>query len=93
MGSSNVATILHAASILLRIESGWDWFITLSARDYPLISQDGNANWVIVSFCVYRHMPIGEWSSSYPFCVCVCVCVLLSNLWINVNVLFDCLFI
>ncbi|XP_023551437.1 beta-glucuronosyltransferase GlcAT14A-like [Cucurbita pepo subsp. pepo] len=40
MGSSNVATILHAASILLRIESGWDWFITLSARDYPLISQD-----------------------------------------------------
>ncbi|XP_022152313.1 beta-glucuronosyltransferase GlcAT14A-like [Momordica charantia] len=40
MGSSNIATILHAAAILLRIESGWDWFITLSASDYPLISQD-----------------------------------------------------
>ncbi|KAG6601843.1 Beta-glucuronosyltransferase GlcAT14A [Cucurbita argyrosperma subsp. argyrosperma] len=40
MGSSNIATILHAAAILLKIESGWDWFITLSATDYPLISQD-----------------------------------------------------
>lgn len=60
MGSSNIATILHAAAILLRIESGWDWFITLSARDYPLISQDGNANSVIVSCCVYFHKPIGK---------------------------------
>lgn len=40
-GSSYIATILHAAAILLKIDSGWDWFITLSAMDYPLITQDG----------------------------------------------------
>lgn len=40
-GSSYIATILHAAAVLLKIDSGWDWFITLSAMDYPLITQDG----------------------------------------------------
>ncbi|KAL5553382.1 hypothetical protein UlMin_040783 [Ulmus minor] len=40
MGSSNIATTLRAAAILLRVDSGWDWFITLSAMDYPLITQD-----------------------------------------------------
>ncbi|KAF3432220.1 hypothetical protein FNV43_RR26959 [Rhamnella rubrinervis] len=40
MGSTNIATTLRAAAILLRIDSGWDWFITLSAMDYPLITQD-----------------------------------------------------
>lgn len=41
MGSSNLATILRAAAILLKVDSGWDWFVTLSAMDYPLITQDG----------------------------------------------------
>lgn len=41
MGSSNLAATLRAAAILLRIDSGWDWFITLSAMDYPLLTQDG----------------------------------------------------
>ncbi|KAJ9708356.1 hypothetical protein PVL29_000413 [Vitis rotundifolia] len=40
MGSSNIAATLRAASILLRVDSGWNWFITLSAMDYPLITQD-----------------------------------------------------
>ncbi|XP_015895544.2 beta-glucuronosyltransferase GlcAT14A isoform X2 [Ziziphus jujuba] len=40
MGSTNIATTLRAAAILLRLDSGWDWFITLSAMDYPLITQD-----------------------------------------------------
>ncbi|KAG7973747.1 hypothetical protein I3843_06G012300 [Carya illinoinensis] len=40
MGSSNVATTLHAAAILLRMDGGWNWFITLSAMDYPLLTQD-----------------------------------------------------
>lgn len=40
-GSSYIATTLHAAAVLLKIDSGWDWFITLSAMDYPLITQDG----------------------------------------------------
>lgn len=45
MGSTNIATTLRAAAILLRIDSGWDWFITLSAMDYPLITQDGMPIW------------------------------------------------
>nr|GMD60103.1 beta-glucuronosyltransferase GlcAT14A [Ipomoea batatas] len=40
MGSTNTAALLRGAAILLKMESGWDWFITLSALDYPLITQD-----------------------------------------------------
>ncbi|XP_042502065.1 beta-glucuronosyltransferase GlcAT14A-like [Macadamia integrifolia] len=40
MGSSNIAATLRAAAILLRVDSGWDWFITLTASDYPLLTQD-----------------------------------------------------
>ncbi|CAN6451702.1 unnamed protein product [Victoria cruziana] len=40
MGSSTLAAILHGAAVLLRIDGGWDWFITLSASDYPLVTQD-----------------------------------------------------
>ncbi|KAJ7943032.1 Beta-glucuronosyltransferase [Quillaja saponaria] len=39
-GATNIAATLRAAAILLRLDSGWSWFITLSARDYPLITQD-----------------------------------------------------
>lgn len=41
LGSSNVAIALRAAAIMLKLDSGWNWFITLSALDYPLITQDG----------------------------------------------------
>ncbi|KAF9625585.1 hypothetical protein IFM89_024358 [Coptis chinensis] len=41
MGSSNIAATLHAAAILLKVDKSWDWFITLSALDYPLLTQDG----------------------------------------------------
>ncbi|GKU90208.1 hypothetical protein SLEP1_g4231 [Rubroshorea leprosula] len=41
MGSSHIAGTLRAASILLKLDCGWDWFIALSAKDYPLITQDG----------------------------------------------------
>ncbi|OWM87997.1 hypothetical protein CDL15_Pgr000414 [Punica granatum] len=40
MGASNIASTLRAASVLLKVDSEWDWFITLSASDYPLITQD-----------------------------------------------------
>ncbi|OVA11549.1 Glycosyl transferase [Macleaya cordata] len=39
-GPTMLATTLHAISILLR-SCKWDWFINLSASDYPLITQDG----------------------------------------------------
>ncbi|KAK4761174.1 hypothetical protein SAY87_006067 [Trapa incisa] len=39
-GPTMVANTLHAASILLREGGDWDWFINLSASDYPLVTQD-----------------------------------------------------
>lgn len=39
-GPTMVATTLHAAAILLREYKDWDWFINLSASDYPLVTQD-----------------------------------------------------
>ena len=41
MGPTMVANTLHAAAILLREGGDWDWFINLSASDYPLVTQDG----------------------------------------------------
>lgn len=41
MGSSFLAAALHAATLLLKISADWDWFVTLSASDYPLMTQDG----------------------------------------------------
>lgn len=40
-GPTMVANTLHAAAILLREGGAWDWFINLSASDYPLVTQDG----------------------------------------------------
>ncbi|KAE7997509.1 hypothetical protein FH972_002140 [Carpinus fangiana] len=40
MGSSALAATLHAAALLLKMSAHWDWFITLSASDYPLVTQD-----------------------------------------------------
>ncbi|KAL6994261.1 Beta-glucuronosyltransferase GlcAT14B, partial [Sarracenia purpurea var. burkii] len=39
-GPTMVANTLHAAAILLRGGGEWDWFINLSASDYPLVTQD-----------------------------------------------------
>ncbi|XP_075635321.1 beta-glucuronosyltransferase GlcAT14A [Castanea sativa] len=40
MGASKLAITLRAAAILLRLDGGWNWFVTLSAQDYPLVTQD-----------------------------------------------------
>lgn len=40
-GPTMVANTLHAAAMLLRDGGDWDWFINLSASDYPLVTQDG----------------------------------------------------
>ncbi|VVA20183.1 PREDICTED: beta-glucuronosyltransferase [Prunus dulcis] len=39
-GPTMVANTLHAAAILLKAGGDWDWFINLSASDYPLVTQD-----------------------------------------------------
>ncbi|VFQ74805.1 unnamed protein product [Cuscuta campestris] len=38
-GPTMLAATLHAMSVLLRT-ANWDWFINLSASDYPLVTQD-----------------------------------------------------
>ncbi|KAG6472001.1 beta-glucuronosyltransferase GlcAT14B-like [Zingiber officinale] len=39
-GPTMVTNTLHAASVLLKERGDWDWFINLSASDYPLVTQD-----------------------------------------------------
>nr|CAD1833995.1 unnamed protein product [Ananas comosus var. bracteatus] len=39
-GATMVANTLHACAILLKKSKEWDWFINLSASDYPLVTQD-----------------------------------------------------
>lgn len=41
-GPTMIASTLHAVAILLKQAKDWDWFINLSASDYPLMPQDGN---------------------------------------------------
>ncbi|KAI4354455.1 hypothetical protein L6164_003315 [Bauhinia variegata] len=39
-GPTMIACTLHGIAVLLKKAKDWDWFINLSASDYPLISQD-----------------------------------------------------
>ncbi|MBA0619207.1 hypothetical protein Godav_028424 [Gossypium davidsonii] len=39
-GPTMVANTLHACAVLLKRNKDWDWFINLSASDYPLVTQD-----------------------------------------------------
>lgn len=40
-GPTMIASTLQAVAILLRESLHWDWFLNLSASDYPLVTQDG----------------------------------------------------
>lgn len=42
-GPTMIANTLHACAILLKRKKKWDWFINLSAADYPLVTQDGES--------------------------------------------------
>ncbi|KAJ9548037.1 hypothetical protein OSB04_020580 [Centaurea solstitialis] len=50
-GPTMLATTLHAMAMLLRIDAKWDWFINLSASDYPLVTQDGTMGLFELVFC------------------------------------------
>ncbi|WVZ01911.1 hypothetical protein V8G54_022717 [Vigna mungo] len=47
-GPTMISHTLHACAILLKRTKDWDWFINLSASDYPLVTQDGSA-WMVLS--------------------------------------------
>ncbi|CAN1218773.1 Beta-glucuronosyltransferase GlcAT14A, partial [Linum perenne] len=50
-GSSPVSATLHGASLLLKLSNNWDWFVSLGAADYPLVTQDGSfSSWAIAQF-------------------------------------------
>lgn len=51
-GPTMLATTLHAMAMLLRTCS-WDWFINLSASDYPLITQDGRVSALFFFLLIY----------------------------------------
>lgn len=53
-GPTMLATTLHAMALLLRT-CRWDWFINLSASDYPLVTQDGrvSALYFLCPFCIF----------------------------------------
>ena len=60
-GPTMVTNTLHAAAILLKEGGDWDWFINLSASDYPLVTQDGMHIYeqnVIFSF-IFMHYCFG----------------------------------
>lgn len=40
-GPTMIACTLQAIAILLKESLDWDWFLNLSASDYPLVTQDG----------------------------------------------------
>lgn len=55
-GSSTISSVLHAASILLKLAKNWDWFINLNADDYPLVTQDGIFLFLfLLSFAFWWH--------------------------------------
>lgn len=49
-GPTMVSNTLHAAAILLKEGGEWDWFINLSASDYPLVTQDGTFLMLLILF-------------------------------------------
>lgn len=51
-GPTMVANTLHAAAVLLRQGGDWDWFINLSASDYPLVTQDGESPYLCLHLTV-----------------------------------------
>lgn len=64
-GPTMVANTLHACAILLKRYKDWDWFINLSASDYPLVTQDGE---FICSFSsVSLQVFLQFWTSCYLY--------------------------
>lgn len=70
-GPTMMASTLHAIAILLKRAEHWDWFINLSASDYPLMSQDGNFT-IYYGFhlCNYRLVMFANYGFFGDFQIC-----------------------
>ncbi|KAI4383307.1 hypothetical protein MLD38_009159 [Melastoma candidum] len=63
-GPTMIASTLQAVSIMLRESSAWDWFINLSASDYPLVTQDDLLSVfsnVTRNFNFIEHRRLADW--------------------------------
>lgn len=58
-GPTMVANTLHACAILLKRTKDWDWFINLSASDYPLVTQDGLFETFLANFIILSMNKLG----------------------------------
>lgn len=63
-GPTMLATTLHAMSMLLRC-CKWDWFINLSASDYPLVTQDGMVSGLCSLFLAIQSVLNTEYNHRY----------------------------
>nr|KYP68828.1 Xylosyltransferase 1 [Cajanus cajan] len=83
-GPTMIACTLQAIAILLKESSEWDWFINLSASDYPLMTQD-DVKWCF--FSINCHCFCERSESSFPQNLCTHLNLLhvFSNLSRNLN--------
>ncbi|KAF5810907.1 putative glycosyl transferase, family 14, beta-glucuronosyltransferase GlcAT14A/B/C [Helianthus annuus] len=70
-----VSNTLRACAILLKKFKDWDWFINLSASDYPLVTQDD----LLFIFCdlkrdlnFIKHTSKLGWKELILSCICPC---------------------
>ncbi|KAA0046645.1 beta-glucuronosyltransferase GlcAT14B [Cucumis melo var. makuwa] len=68
LGPTMIACTLQAISVLLRESLDWDWFINLSASDYPLMTQDDLFHVfsnITRNFNFIEHSQIAGWKLSH----------------------------
>ncbi|KAL2245814.1 UNVERIFIED_CONTAM: Beta-glucuronosyltransferase GlcAT14B [Sesamum indicum] len=63
-GPTMIACTLQAIALLLKESLNWDWFINLSASDYPLVTQDGQFS---ASEVTFTHYHIVLWHSLWSY--------------------------
>jgi len=71
MGSTTVAETLHAVVVLLKVDGGWDWLITLSATNYPLLTQDG----MLLYFLIHIFLMFYVCSREFDFSVALYIAI------------------
>lgn len=73
-GPTMVANTLHACAVLLKRNANWDWFINLSASDYPLVTQDGIKSFDL-TFLLVLHQDISSVLSLINLLSIISVCL------------------
>lgn len=80
-GPTMVANTLHACAILLKRSPDWDWFINLSASDYPLVTQDGKCFHLFLLFLIFLLLAL------INNVLCLKICFIRFRLWTGTSTL------